>query len=131
MRAGETSLGRESSSGHTPSWLGGSDPGAACNRVKFKQKEDEEEEEEQENPLLVPLEEKSVLEERQTSLWFGKVSPAGLTTAASAQQLPCVLLPAASHPQDAFAGIEDDADEELELGQSQMLAEKQHESQKG
>ncbi|XP_065555453.1 pre-rRNA 2'-O-ribose RNA methyltransferase FTSJ3 [Lathamus discolor] len=72
-------------------------------RVKFRQKEDEEEEEEQENPLLVPLEEKSVLEERQTSLWFGK---------------------------DAFAGIEDDADEELELGQSQMLAEKQRESQK-
>uniref|UniRef100_A0A672UAB9 pre-rRNA processing protein FTSJ3 n=1 Tax=Strigops habroptila TaxID=2489341 RepID=A0A672UAB9_STRHB len=71
--------------------------------VKLKQKEDEEEGEEQENPLLVPLEEKSVLEERQTSLWFGK---------------------------DAFAGIEDDADEELELGQSQMLAEKQRESQK-
>ncbi|NXU85423.1 SPB1 protein, partial [Xiphorhynchus elegans] len=70
-------------------------------RAKFKQKEEEEEEEQ--NPLLVPLEEKSVLEERQTSLWFGK---------------------------DAFAGIEDDADEDLELGQSQMLAEKQRESQK-
>ncbi|KFW08845.1 pre-rRNA processing protein FTSJ3, partial [Eurypyga helias] len=41
-------------------------------RVKFKQKEEEEEGEEEENPLLVPLEEKSVLEERQTSLWFGK-----------------------------------------------------------
>ncbi|NWQ90636.1 SPB1 protein, partial [Burhinus bistriatus] len=72
-------------------------------RVKFKQKEKEEEGEEEENPLLVPLEEKSVLEERQTSLWFGK---------------------------DAFAGIEDDADEDLELGQSQMLAEKQRESQR-
>ncbi|NXN72141.1 SPB1 protein, partial [Himantopus himantopus] len=72
-------------------------------RVKFKQKEEEEEGEEEENPLLVPLEEKSVLEERQTSLWFGK---------------------------DAFAGIEDDADEDLELGQSQMLAERQRESQK-
>ncbi|XP_009882120.1 PREDICTED: pre-rRNA processing protein FTSJ3 [Charadrius vociferus] len=72
-------------------------------RVKFKQKEEEEEREEEENPLLVPLEEKSVLEERQTSLWFGK---------------------------DAFAGIEDDADEDLELGQSQMLAERQRESQK-
>ncbi|NXN58381.1 SPB1 protein, partial [Rynchops niger] len=73
--------------------------------AKFKQKEEEEEEEgeEVENPLLVPLEEKSVLEERQTSLWFGK---------------------------DAFAGIEDDADEDLELGQSQMLAEKQRESQR-
>uniref|UniRef100_A0A8C0IB55 pre-rRNA processing protein FTSJ3 n=1 Tax=Bubo bubo TaxID=30461 RepID=A0A8C0IB55_BUBBB len=62
------------------------------------EKEEEEEGEEGENPLLVPLEEKSVLEERQTSLWFGK---------------------------DAFAGIEDDADEDLELGQSQMLAERQ------
>ncbi|XP_075027335.1 pre-rRNA 2'-O-ribose RNA methyltransferase FTSJ3 isoform X1 [Calonectris borealis] len=72
-------------------------------RVKFKQKEEEEEGEEEENPLLVPLEEKSVLEERQASLWFGK---------------------------DAFAGIEDDADEDLELGQSQMLAERQRESQR-
>ncbi|NXN39684.1 SPB1 protein, partial [Rhinoptilus africanus] len=72
-------------------------------RAKFKQKEEEEEGEEVENPLLVPLEEKSVLEERQTNLWFGK---------------------------DAFAGIEDDADEDLELGQSQMLAEKQRESRK-
>ncbi|XP_030111813.3 pre-rRNA 2'-O-ribose RNA methyltransferase FTSJ3 [Taeniopygia guttata] len=75
--------------------------------AKFKQKEEEEEDEEGqdvENPLLVPLEEKSVLEERQTSLWFGK---------------------------DAFAGIEDDADEELELGQAQMLAERQREAQRG
>lgn len=73
-------------------------------RPKFKQKEEEEEEDGQEveNPLLVPLEEKSVLEERQTSLWFGK---------------------------DAFAGIEDDADEQLELGQAQMLAERQREAQ--
>lgn len=73
-------------------------------RTKFKQKEEEEEEggQEVENPLLVPLEEKSVLEERQTSLWFGK---------------------------DAFAGIEDDADEELELGQAQMLAGRQREAQ--
>ncbi|NWH77484.1 SPB1 protein, partial [Piaya cayana] len=76
----------------------------SAKRGKLKQKEEVEEEgEEEENPLLVPLEEKSVLEERQTSLWFGK---------------------------DAFAGIEDDADEELELGQSQMLAEKQREPQK-
>ncbi|NXL46173.1 SPB1 protein, partial [Podilymbus podiceps] len=72
-------------------------------RVKFKQKEEEEEGEEEENPLLVPLEEKSVLEEQRTSLWFGK---------------------------DAFAGIEDDADEDLELGQSQLLAERQRESQR-
>ncbi|XP_065506898.1 pre-rRNA 2'-O-ribose RNA methyltransferase FTSJ3 isoform X1 [Caloenas nicobarica] len=75
----------------------------SAKRGKFKQKEEEEEEEEEKNPLLVPLEEKSVLEERQTSLWFGK---------------------------DAFAGIEDDADEDLELGQSQMLAEKQREAQR-
>ncbi|NXJ84936.1 SPB1 protein, partial [Trogon melanurus] len=72
-------------------------------RGKVKQKEEEEDGEEEENPLLVPLEEKSVLEERQTSLWFGK---------------------------DAFAGIEDDADEDVELGQSQMLAERQRESQR-
>ncbi|NXN94649.1 SPB1 protein, partial [Rhinopomastus cyanomelas] len=72
-------------------------------REKFKQKEEKEEGEE-ENPLLVPLEEKAVLEERQTSLWFMK---------------------------EAFAGIEDDADEDLELGQSQMLAERQRESQRG
>ncbi|XP_009997638.1 PREDICTED: pre-rRNA processing protein FTSJ3 [Chaetura pelagica] len=71
-------------------------------RGKLKQKE-EEEGEEKENPLLVPLEEKSVLEERQTSLWFGK---------------------------DSFAGIEDDADEDLELGQAQMLAEKQRGAQR-
>ncbi|NXC66766.1 SPB1 protein, partial [Anhinga anhinga] len=71
-------------------------------RIKFK-KQEEEEEEEEENPLLVPLEEKCELEERQTSLWFGK---------------------------DAFAGIEDDADEDLELGQSQVLAERQCESQR-
>ncbi|XP_065712478.1 pre-rRNA 2'-O-ribose RNA methyltransferase FTSJ3 [Patagioenas fasciata] len=75
----------------------------SAKRGKFKQKEEEEEREEEENPLLVPLEEKSVLEERQTNLWFGK---------------------------DAFAGIEDDADEDLELGQSQMLAEKQREAQR-
>ncbi|KFO60283.1 pre-rRNA processing protein FTSJ3, partial [Corvus brachyrhynchos] len=41
-------------------------------KVKQKEEEDDEEEQEVENPLLVPLEEKSVLEERQTSLWFGK-----------------------------------------------------------
>ncbi|KAM9215047.1 pre-rRNA 2'-O-ribose RNA methyltransferase FTSJ3 [Leptosomus discolor] len=75
----------------------------SAKRVKFKQKEEEEKGEEEENPLLVPLEDKTVLEERQTSLWFGK---------------------------DAFAGIEDDADEDLELGQSQMLAERRRESQR-
>lgn len=39
-------------------------------RVTFDEREEEEK-----NPLLVPLEAKSVLEERQTSLWFGKVGP--------------------------------------------------------
>uniref|UniRef100_A0A8C8VPA3 pre-rRNA processing protein FTSJ3 n=1 Tax=Pelusios castaneus TaxID=367368 RepID=A0A8C8VPA3_9SAUR len=64
-------------------------------RVTFQQPVEEEGEE---NPLLVPLEEKSVLEERQTSLWFGKVS--------------------------AFAGIEDDTDEVLEISQAQVLSER-------
>ncbi|XP_034611574.1 pre-rRNA 2'-O-ribose RNA methyltransferase FTSJ3 [Trachemys scripta elegans] len=55
------------------------------------------EEEGKENPLLVPLEEKSVLEERQTNLWFGK---------------------------EVFAGIEDDVDEALEISQAQALSER-------
>ncbi|XP_026503032.1 pre-rRNA 2'-O-ribose RNA methyltransferase FTSJ3 [Terrapene carolina triunguis] len=55
------------------------------------------EEEGEENPLLVPLEEKSVLEERQTNLWFGK---------------------------EVFAGIEDDVDEALEISQAQALSER-------
>uniref|UniRef100_A0A8C8RZV7 FtsJ RNA 2'-O-methyltransferase 3 n=1 Tax=Pelusios castaneus TaxID=367368 RepID=A0A8C8RZV7_9SAUR len=63
-------------------------------RVTFQQPVEEEGEE---NPLLVPLEEKSVLEERQTSLWFGK---------------------------EAFAGIEDDTDEVLEISQAQVLSER-------
>nr|XP_048685600.1 pre-rRNA 2'-O-ribose RNA methyltransferase FTSJ3 [Caretta caretta]XP_048685601.1 pre-rRNA 2'-O-ribose RNA methyltransferase FTSJ3 [Caretta caretta] len=54
------------------------------------------EEEGEENPLLVPLEEKSVLDERQTTLWFRK---------------------------EVFAGIEDDADEALEISQAQVLSE--------
>lgn len=45
--------------------------------------------------------------------------------------LPHVPSPAAPCPQEAFAGIEDDADEDLELGHSQMLAEKQREAQRG
>lgn len=35
---------------------------------------DDEKEEEGENPLLVPLEEKAVLQEEQASLWFSKAS---------------------------------------------------------
>lgn len=50
-------------------------PGWLCCRGTFQQLAEEEGEE---NPLLVPLEEKSVLDERQTTLWFRKVSaPAG------------------------------------------------------
>lgn len=40
-------------------------------RVRFAKADDKEEEEE--NPLLVPLEEKAVLQEEQASLWFSKV----------------------------------------------------------
>lgn len=55
---------------------------------------DDNKEEEGENPLLVPLEEKAVLQEEQASLWFSK---------------------------DGFSGIEDDADEALEISQAQLL----------
>ncbi|EHB07351.1 Putative rRNA methyltransferase 3 [Heterocephalus glaber] len=61
--------------------------------VRFAQLEDNKEEEE-ENPLLVPLEEKTVLQEEQTNLWFSK---------------------------DGFSWIEDDADEALEISQAQLL----------
>lgn len=55
---------------------------------------DDSKEEEGENPLLVPLEEKAVLQEEQATLWFSK---------------------------DGFSGIEDDADEALEISQAQLL----------
>lgn len=57
----------------------------------------EEAPEDETNPLLVPLEEKSVREEREASLWFGK---------------------------DIFAGIEADGDAELEVKQAKALYEK-------
>lgn len=62
-------------------------------RLRFAQADDNKEEE-GENPLLVPLEEKAVLQEEQASLWFSK---------------------------DGFSGIEDDADEALEISQAQLL----------
>lgn len=62
-------------------------------RLQFAQVDDSKEEE-GENPLLVPLEEKAVLQEEQASLWFSK---------------------------DGFSGIEDDADEALEISQAQLL----------
>lgn len=40
--------------------------------LRFTQVDDNKEEE-GENPLLVPLEEKAVLQEEQASLWFSKV----------------------------------------------------------
>uniref|UniRef100_A0A8C4MBK3 pre-rRNA processing protein FTSJ3 n=1 Tax=Equus asinus asinus TaxID=83772 RepID=A0A8C4MBK3_EQUAS len=58
--------------------------------------------EEEENPLLVPLEEKAVLQEEQANLWFSK---------------------------DGFSGIEDDADEALEISQAQLLYESRRKGQ--
>lgn len=68
--------------------------------VRFAEAEDDKEEEE--NPLLVPLEEKAVLQEEQASLWFSK---------------------------DGFSGIEDDADEALEISQAQLLFESRRKGQ--
>ncbi|ELW67505.1 pre-rRNA processing protein FTSJ3 [Tupaia chinensis] len=62
--------------------------------VQFAEADDDKEEEKEENPLLVPLEEKAVLQEEQANLWFSK---------------------------DGFSGIEDDADEALEISQAQLL----------
>ncbi|KAM7232422.1 hypothetical protein CapIbe_017183 [Capra ibex] len=69
--------------------------------VRFAEVEDDKEEEE-ENPLLVPLEEKAVLQEEQASLWFSK---------------------------DGFSGIEDNADEALEISQAQLLFESRRKGQ--
>lgn len=71
--------------------------------VRFaKAEDDNEEEDEEENPLLVPLEEKGVLQEEQASLWFSK---------------------------DGFSGIEEDADEALEISQAQLLYESRRKGQ--
>lgn len=70
-------------------------------RVRFAEADDKEEEEE-ENPLLVRLEEKAVLQEEQANLWFSK---------------------------DGFRGIEDDADEALEISQAQLLYESRRKGQ--
>ncbi|XP_004630080.1 pre-rRNA processing protein FTSJ3 [Octodon degus] len=69
--------------------------------VRFAQLEDNKEEEE-ENPLLVPLEEKAVLQEEQTNLWFSK---------------------------DGFSWIEDADDEALEISQAQLLYKSRHKGQ--
>ncbi|XP_059988752.1 pre-rRNA 2'-O-ribose RNA methyltransferase FTSJ3 isoform X1 [Lagenorhynchus albirostris] len=70
--------------------------------VRFAEVQDGKEEEEEENPLLVPLEEKALLQEEQASLWFSK---------------------------DGFSGIGDDADEALEIRQAQLLYESRHKGQ--
>ncbi|KAB1265048.1 pre-rRNA processing protein FTSJ3 [Camelus dromedarius] len=70
--------------------------------VRFAEAEDDKQEEEEENPLLVPLEEKAVLQEEQASLWFSK---------------------------DGFSGMEDDADEALEISQAQLLYESHRKGQ--
>ncbi|KAF6093830.1 FtsJ RNA 2'-O-methyltransferase 3 [Phyllostomus discolor] len=70
--------------------------------VRFAEADDKEEEEKEENPLLVPLEEKAVLQEEQANLWFSK---------------------------DGFSGIEDDADEALEISQAQLLYESRRKGQ--
>ncbi|XP_036693428.1 pre-rRNA 2'-O-ribose RNA methyltransferase FTSJ3 [Balaenoptera musculus] len=70
--------------------------------VRFAEVQDGKEEEEEENPLLVPLEEKALLQEEQASLWFSK---------------------------DGFSGIGDDADEALEIGQAQLLYESRRKGQ--
>ncbi|XP_006886349.1 PREDICTED: pre-rRNA processing protein FTSJ3 [Elephantulus edwardii] len=64
--------------------------------------EADDDNEEEENPLLVPLEEKAVLQEEQATLWFSK---------------------------EGFNGIEDDADEALEIGQAQLLYESRRKGQ--
>ncbi|XP_032726751.1 pre-rRNA 2'-O-ribose RNA methyltransferase FTSJ3 [Lontra canadensis] len=77
--------------------VGGSQHLKDQKRVRFAEVEDDKkEEEEEENPLLIPLEEKTVAQEEQASLWFSK---------------------------DGFSGIEDDADEALEIRQAQLLSE--------
>ncbi|XP_053423849.1 pre-rRNA 2'-O-ribose RNA methyltransferase FTSJ3 isoform X2 [Nycticebus coucang] len=63
---------------------------------------DDKEEEEGENPLLVPLEEKAVLQEEQATLWFSK---------------------------EGFSGIEDHTDEALEISQAQLLYESRRKGQ--
>ncbi|XP_044529875.1 pre-rRNA 2'-O-ribose RNA methyltransferase FTSJ3 isoform X2 [Gracilinanus agilis] len=68
-------------------------PSQKC--VKFAE-QPHQEEEQQENPLLVPLEERTVLQEEQTNLWFSK---------------------------GGFAGIEDDEDQAVEISQAQLLYE--------
>ncbi|NIG61550.1 pre-rRNA processing protein FTSJ3 [Pontoporia blainvillei] len=70
--------------------------------VRFAEVQDGKEEEEEENPLLVPLEEKALLQEEQASLWFSK---------------------------DGFSGIGDDADEALEISQAQLLHESRRKGQ--
>ncbi|XP_045840809.1 pre-rRNA 2'-O-ribose RNA methyltransferase FTSJ3 [Meles meles] len=76
--------------------VGGSQHLKDQKRVRFAEVEAGKKEEEEENPLLIALEEKTVVQEEQAGLWFSK---------------------------DGFSGIEDDADEALEIQQAQLLFE--------
>ncbi|XP_066219131.1 pre-rRNA 2'-O-ribose RNA methyltransferase FTSJ3 [Saccopteryx leptura] len=83
--------------------VGGSHSLKDQKRLRFAETEDDKkEEDEKENPLLVPLEEKAVLQEEQANLWFSK---------------------------DGFSGIQDDADEDLEISQAQLLYESRRKGQ--
>lgn len=94
----------------TANWAEGRSPGhwpsahfSWVYSVRFAEVEnDKKEEDEEENPLLVPLEAKAVLQEEQANMWFSK---------------------------DGFSGIEDDADEALEISQAQLLYESRRKGQ--
>uniref|UniRef100_G1KUJ1 FtsJ RNA 2'-O-methyltransferase 3 n=1 Tax=Anolis carolinensis TaxID=28377 RepID=G1KUJ1_ANOCA len=68
------------------------------------EEEEEEENAEAGNPLLISLEGKEEHDKHQTNLWFGK---------------------------EIFAGIDDDADEALEIGQAQVLSQNQADNSPG
>lgn len=93
--------------------------------VRFAEVEDGDKEEEEENPLLVPLEERTVLREEQASLWFSKVrrgwQPRKIGNEHSLGERRLEYSP--SQSQDGFSGLEDDADEALEISQAQLLYE--------
>lgn len=90
---------------------------------------DDKKEEEEENPLLVPLEEKAVLQEEQANLWFSKVRGVwGPRQTGSWHSLGEGWLKTPPS-QDGFSGIEDDADEALEISQAQLLYESRRKGQ--
>lgn len=89
--------------------------------VRFAEVEAGKKEEEEENPLLIALEEKTVVQEEQAGLWFSKVGRGlGAQTDKDFVGDRWLSLPLS---QDGFSGIEDDADEALEIQQAQLLFE--------